>query len=150
NVEIIRALNAGHIRVESLAGMDPTRPPFNTTSVDLRLGSRLSRPKAMPAGIDLRRGKIAPFLASNCDHFTTTEEQPYQLEPGKFILGQTVERVAFPIGPDGKCYSARVEGKSSLARCGILVHFTAPTIHAGFEGPITLELINFGPNSFVL
>jgi dCTP deaminase len=38
-----------------------------------------------------------------------------------------------------------VEGKSSYARCGLLVHFTAPTIHAGFSGTITLELINFGP-----
>lgn len=150
NVEIIRALDAGHIRVEPLAGRDPTQPPFNTTSVDLRLGPRLSRPREVPAGIDLRKGKIASFLANNCDHFTTTEEQPYQLRPGQFILGQTIEKVAFPILSDGKCYSARVEGKSSLARCGILVHFTAPTIHCGFEGPITLEFNNFGPNSFVL
>jgi dCTP deaminase len=41
--------------------------------------------------------------------------------------------------------AARVEGKSSYARCGLLVHFTAPTIHAGYAGTITLELINFGP-----
>lgn len=150
NVEILRALESGAIRIESIAGRDPTRAPFNTTSVDLRLGPRLSRPKAVPAGIDLRKGKIAPFLAANCDHFTATPEQPYQLKPGEFILGQTIERVAFPIGSEGKCYSARVEGKSSLARCGVLVHFTAPTVHAGFEGPITLEIINLGPNSFIL
>jgi deoxycytidine triphosphate deaminase len=37
-----------------------------------------------------------------------------------------------------------VEGKSSYARCGLLVHFTAPTIHTGFAGTITLELINLG------
>jgi dCTP deaminase len=150
NVEIIRALKGGEIRIDPIAGIDPTRSPFNTTAVDLRLGSRLSRPKHIPAGIDLRKGKIAPFLADNCDHFTTTKDQPFQLAPQQFILGQTLERVAFPIGPDGKCFSARVEGKSSLARCGILVHFTAPTIHAAFEGPITLELINFGPNDFML
>ena len=41
--------------------------------------------------------------------------------------------------------AARVEGKSSYARCGVLVHFTAPTIHAGFAGTITLELANLGP-----
>ncbi len=40
--------------------------------------------------------------------------------------------------------AARVEGRSSFARCGLLVHFTAPTIHAGFNGRITLELINLG------
>lgn len=41
--------------------------------------------------------------------------------------------------------AARVEGRSSLARIGIVVHLTAPTIHAGFNGRITLEMINFGP-----
>jgi dCTP deaminase len=46
--------------------------------------------------------------------------------------------------------AARVEGKSSLARCGLLVHFTAPTIHAGFEGTITLEMINLGAYPILL
>jgi dCTP deaminase len=41
--------------------------------------------------------------------------------------------------------AARVEGRSSLARIGIIVHLTAPTIHAGFGGKITLEMINFSP-----
>jgi hypothetical protein len=41
--------------------------------------------------------------------------------------------------------AARVEGRSSLARIGMIVHLTAPTIHAGFRGPITLEMINFSP-----
>lgn len=41
--------------------------------------------------------------------------------------------------------AARVEGRSSLARIGIIVHLTAPTIHAGFNGKITLEMINFSP-----
>lgn len=40
--------------------------------------------------------------------------------------------------------AARVEGKSSLARLGIGVHVTAPTIHAGFKGQIRLEMINHG------
>ena len=37
-----------------------------------------------------------------------------------------------------------------MTRCGILIHFTAPTIHAGFEGTITLEIINLGPIEFLL
>lgn len=41
--------------------------------------------------------------------------------------------------------AARVEGRSSLARIGLVVHLTAPTIHAGFKGKITLEMINFSP-----
>lgn len=48
------------------------------------------------------------------------------------------------------CLAARVEGKSSLARFGLLVHFTAPTIHAGFEGNIALEMMNLGPASIRL
>jgi dCTP deaminase len=53
--------------------------------------------------------------------------------------------VALPIRENGDNLAARVEGKSSYARCGLLVHFTAPTIHAGFSGTITLELYNLGP-----
>jgi dCTP deaminase len=44
----------------------------------------------------------------------------------------------------GAGHAARVEGKSSLARLGLGVHITAPTIHAGFDGQIRLELVNHG------
>jgi dCTP deaminase len=43
-----------------------------------------------------------------------------------------------------------VDGKSTKARTGILVHFTAPTIHAGWHGNIVLEIANLGPFTFVL
>ena len=59
-----------------------------------------------------------------------------------FILGQTLERVHLPIRETRPCYAARIEGRSSFARIGLLVHFTAPTIHSGFEGTIALEMIN--------
>ena len=61
------------------------------------------------------------------------------------MLAKTQEKVSFPLLANTPCLAARVEGKSSFARCGLLVHFTAPTIHASFSGTITLELINFGP-----
>jgi len=63
------------------------------------------------------------------------------------ILGRTIERVALPI--EGRL-AARIEGRSSYARTGLVVHFTAPTIHAGFAGTITLEMINLGPISLTL
>jgi dCTP deaminase len=66
------------------------------------------------------------------------------------MCANTLERVNFRVRQDQQCYSARVEGKSSLARCGILIHFTAPTIHAGFEGRITLEMINMGVHNLLL
>ncbi|HFC96858.1 MAG TPA: dCTP deaminase, partial [Thermosulfurimonas dismutans] len=85
----------------------------------------------------------ASTLASLYERRELKQDDPYILHPGKFILGQTLERVALPFS-DEECYAARVEGKSSLARCGLIVHFTAPTVHAGFSGPITLEIINLG------
>ena len=50
------------------------------------------------------------------------------------------------------CLAARVEGKSSRARFGLLVHFTAPTVHAGFgrPSPLTLEMMNLGTASITL
>lgn len=100
--------------------------------------------------MDLRKPGIAAFLATNSDTVTTSHDQPYVLERNKFVLANTIERVGFPLKSDATCYAARVEGRSSLARCGILVHFTAPTIHAGFEGTITLEITNLGFAPFLL
>jgi len=60
------------------------------------------------------------------------------------VLAKTRERVELPIISDAPCLAARVEGKSAYARCGLLVHFTAPTIHAGFAGTLALEVINRG------
>lgn len=153
NIEIVQAISARKIEIESIAGLDPALPPFNTSSVDLRLAPNISVPK-QDAGVTLRpsRGGIAQILASNSENHTITSTRPFLLAPNCFILGKTRERVSFPIPEDTSsiCYSARVEGKSSLARCGVLVHFTAPTIHAGFEGTITLEIINLGPYDILL
>ena len=64
-------------------------------------------------------------------------EEPFILHPGEFVLGQTLERVTLPDD-----IVARLEGKSSLGRLGLLIHSTAGFIDAGFEGNITLELSN--------
>jgi dCTP deaminase len=71
----------------------------------------------------------------------------FTLMPGMFLLAWTRETVALP---STSRLAARVEGKSSLARLGIGVHLTAPTIHAGFTGQIQLEMYNFGPNEIIL
>ena len=65
----------------------------------------------------------------------------YVLEPKAFILAWTNETISLP---NHSRIAARVEGKSSLARLGLAIHVTAPTIHAGFEGAIQLELCNHG------
>jgi len=120
--------------------------------VDLRLGNEIAYFKSGIAfNIDLRKGDFNSAFGPNCEKRTITEEQPFVLKPNKLVLGKTLERVELPISSekDGSL-AARVEGKSSYARCGLLVHFTAPTIHAGFAGTITLELINLGPLDIAL
>lgn len=64
-------------------------------------------------------------------------DQPYMLHPGEFVLASTYETVALPDD-----IAARLEGKSSLGRLGLLTHSTAGFIDPGFEGHITLELSN--------
>jgi dCTP deaminase len=64
-------------------------------------------------------------------------DDPFILHPGEFVLGQTLERVRLPDD-----IVARLEGKSSLGRLGLLIHSTAGFVDAGFEGNLTLELSN--------
>jgi len=65
------------------------------------------------------------------------EDGAFILHPGEFVLGSTFERVA--LGPD---LVARLEGKSSLGRLGLLIHSTAGFVDAGWDGHLTLELSN--------
>jgi|LGVF01.1.fsa_nt_gb dCTP deaminase len=123
--------------------------PYSTSAVDLRLGKEIAFFKdSLPVNIDLRRGGFADLFGPNSETFKLTEEQPFVLKPGKLVLGKTLEKITLPLhSPDSNLphLAARVEGRSSYARCGLLVHFTAPTIHSGFSGTITLELLNLGP-----
>lgn len=64
-------------------------------------------------------------------------DEPFVLHPGEFVLGATWERVSL-----GDQVAARLEGKSSLGRLGLLTHSTAGFIDPGFQGHITLELSN--------
>ena len=64
-------------------------------------------------------------------------EEPFILHPGEFVLGSTLEVVSVPDD-----LAARLEGKSSLGRLGLLTHSTAGFVDPGFSGHITLELSN--------
>ncbi len=63
--------------------------------------------------------------------------EPFVLHPGEFVLGSTYERVTL-----GNDVAARLEGKSSLGRLGLLTHSTAGFVDPGFSGHVTLELSN--------
>ncbi|MDX6627844.1 MAG: dCTP deaminase [Gaiellales bacterium] len=65
------------------------------------------------------------------------DDEAFILHPGEFVLGQTLERVTLPSD-----LVARLEGKSSLGRLGLLIHSTAGFVDAGFSGNLTLELSN--------
>ncbi|MBI2001584.1 MAG: dCTP deaminase [candidate division NC10 bacterium] len=149
NVAIHQAIDRGRLRIEPephprLATLEQPDCPYDTTSVDLRLGSRISIPRTGPYTYDLSRGGIAKFLAENCDHYDLDPVGGYALPRLTLVLGQTLESVELPIDPGVVTLAARIEGKSSFARCGLLIHFTAPTVHAGWSGRLTLEMINLG------
>jgi dCTP deaminase len=65
------------------------------------------------------------------------EGEPFILHPGEFVLGATLERVGLPDD-----LVARLEGKSSLGRLGLLIHSTAGYVDPGWDGFLTLELSN--------
>jgi dCTP deaminase len=64
-------------------------------------------------------------------------DEPFILHPGEFVLGSTLERITLPDD-----LVARLEGKSSLGRLGLLIHSTAGFIDPGWDGHVTLELSN--------
>ncbi|KGM13427.1 dCTP deaminase [Cellulomonas bogoriensis] len=66
-----------------------------------------------------------------------TGDEPFVLHPGEFVLASTFEQVTLPDD-----VAARLEGKSSLGRLGLLTHSTAGFIDPGFTGHVTLELSN--------
>ncbi len=70
------------------------------------------------------------------------------IKSGGFVLWQTKERVGTE--PDKADLICFIDGKSTRARTGLIVHLTAPTIHAGWAGQVTLEITNLGPFDFVL
>jgi dCTP deaminase len=65
------------------------------------------------------------------------EDEAFILHPGEFVLGSTQEYVKLPSD-----LVAKLEGKSSLGRLGLLIHSTAGLVDPGFEGHLTLELSN--------
>jgi dCTP deaminase len=125
---IREALDEGRIVVDPL-GPDAIQP----SSVDLRVDAefRVFNNHLYPY-IDVREPQ--PDLTES---LTVTEDRPFILHPGEFVLGSTFEKVTLP-----KDLVARIEGKSSLGRLGLLVHATAGFVDAGFSGWLTLELSN--------
>jgi len=161
NVELHRALNCRRLIIKPEPAPrtpDPSDPggycPYDTHSVDLTLGTEIVIPLAGTYAFDLMQSSpLGPFLTRNSRRIRLDDGACYILDRHTFILAQTREWVELPIEhPDNSetCLAARIDGKSSRARVGLLIHFTAPTVHPGFEGNLTLEMINLGPTSIIL
>ena len=157
NTELFKALDEGRLIITPQpAPRAPTLAddhcPYDTHSVDLRLSPEISIPKPGQLVYDLTKpGCVADTITDHSNKITLTDQQPYKLEPWHFVLGTTLELIHLPISDDNRpSLAARIEGKSSRARFGILIHFTAPTVHPGYEGKLTLEMINLGPADFML
>ena len=125
------------IRAEIASGrivIDPYTPDaVQPSSVDLHIDRRFR----------VFRNTRYPFIDVRVDQPDLTElveivdDEPFILHPGEFVLGSTLERVAIPDD-----LVARLEGKSSLGRLGLLIHSTAGYVDPGWDGNLTLELSN--------
>jgi dCTP deaminase len=150
NIEIHKAIDAGDIIIDPdpsprFPSLQNAKSPYDTTSVNLRLSPFLSIcRKAQPFAFDLRISGLPDLIRKVYEPYEMNSDGGYSLKPNQFVLGNTVETITLPIKPNRPVYAARVEGRSSFARCGLLIHFTVPTIHAGFTGTITFEIMNFG------
>jgi dCTP deaminase len=142
--EIQFAIENGQIVIDPR----PESSAFSSTSLDLKLSKslRVWKREAV-AGVEkiVCPATAGYSYAEFAKEYSETIEMAaggYVIEPRAFVLGWTEENIELPINSR---VAARVEGKSSLARLGMGVHITAPTIHAGFKGPIQLEICNHGP-----
>jgi len=142
--DIRRALDLGHLII------DPNPPTGNLSpsALDLRVGYDFKKWKKMPPGADvtinLSCAKI-PEYGQFAEKVKPDQDGLITIPKDGFLLAMTLEKIRLPIT---SCLAGRVEGRSSFARLGLAVHITAPTVHAGFEGPVVLEIKNMGP--FVL
>ena len=116
------ALASGRIGIDPL-DEDAVQP----SSLDVRLASTF-RVFANHRHLAIDPHQVQPDLT---DVVEKPDDEPFVLHPGEFVLGATLDDVV-----------ARLEGKSSLARLGLVVHSTAGFIDAGFDGDVTLELSN--------
>ncbi len=122
------ALDAGRIVIDPL-----DEGAVQPSSVDLRLARtfRVFRNHTL-SHIDVKQDVSELTTVVEAD-----EDDPFILHPGEFVLGATLERVVLP-----NDLVARLEGKSSLGRLGLLIHSTAGFVDPGFAGQLTLELSN--------
>jgi dCTP deaminase len=141
--EIQLAIENRHIEITPV----PDDEAYSSTSLDLTL-SEPGESWNVLRGQPIRPGTAGYSYGELPNRKTKIASlHNHTIRQNEFILAWTRETIHLPVTSR---FAARVEGKSGLARLGLVVHLTAPTIHAGFKGQIQLEMINFGPNEIIL
>lgn len=164
--DLLKAIQSGQLIV------DPPPTTIDPTSIDLHLDtverakiwdteklkehhdlSGGSRPEVRIGTYDYSKFsthllKIPPDYDEASGELVQKRVRQVVVRKGGFLLWQTKEKVGTP--DDGAELICFVDGKSTRARAGILVHLTAPTIHSTWSGKITLEIVNLGPFDLVL
>lgn len=123
------ALGEGRIVIRPLDPAD-----IQPASVDLRLDRKvLVFSNSRQPYIDIKQSmeQLTEIVAIPDDN------HPFILHPGEFVLGSTIEHIELPDD-----LVARLEGKSSLGRIGLVIHSTAGFVDPGWKGNLTLELSN--------
>ncbi len=127
--EIKKALEEGHIVIEGLKEEN-----IGPASIDLTLGNEFRVFKhSEVTHVDPKEG-IKEELT---ELIKVPEGKPFIIHPNEFVLATTREYVKVPSN-----LMARLDGRSSLGRLGIIVHSTAGSVDPGFEGRLTLEITN--------
>lgn len=138
--DIIREIDAGHLNFDPMIELDQ----ISMSSIDLRLANVFTVPTEPKSGVSLiiNPGKISPedVFADYAKEVTVPSGGGFEVNPGEFVLGYTLERVEL-----SNQLAARIEGRSSMARFGVSVHQSAPTVQASFAGQLRLEISNVGP-----
>lgn len=139
DVDIERYLDQGIIRLTPR----PANEKINGATVDVRLGNsfRVFREHSTPY-IDLsgpREEVTAQLDKVMSEEIIIADDEAFFLHPGELALATTLERVRLPANIVGW-----LDGRSSLARLGLMVHVTAHRIDPGWDGKIVLEFFNAG------
>lgn len=132
--DIKKALASGRIKISPKPNL---AIQLGSCSVDLRLGRQFRIfDHSKFAYIDPKN----PTLAGNMmKDMVVKPTEPFMLQPGDFVLATTMESLSLPDD-----LLARLEGRSSLGRLGIVVHSTASVFDPGWRGVIVMELGNLG------
>lgn len=142
---IDRKLKAGDIKIVPL----PKEEDYDSDAVDVHLGDHVYEWVSPPAGstLSISLWKTPPneFSYKQFSNSYLRDVPPdnagiVTLRPHSFYLADLQQHTTLPAD-----IAMHVQGKSSLARLGVLVHLTAPHAHAGWTGRLTLEIYNLGP-----